>query len=244
MRPRPRLASDVALEIRQMITTELTPGAKLPSEKDIADRLGVSRNTVREALLVLWNEGLVTRRWGVGTFVREADEPIAQGLTWVPPMTTLIRGSGHEPSLSSVEIEQVDCPDDAATALSLAAGARVWSVARTFAIDGNPVVTLLDWLPTEINGRAIDPTALKDVNADMLTLLRDTARCRVVRMEAQLAAIGAEGEIASALAVDAGAHLIMATQVSVSETGAVVIFSRNYYRTDVTQLRLVRVPSI
>lgn len=52
----------------------LSPGTKLPGERDMAERYRVSRNTVREALRELEAVGLVHRRHGSGTYV--ADEPL------------------------------------------------------------------------------------------------------------------------------------------------------------------------
>ena len=45
------------------------PGEQLPSEKELSVKLGISRSTLREALLNLEQEGIVIRRHGVGTFV-------------------------------------------------------------------------------------------------------------------------------------------------------------------------------
>jgi DNA-binding GntR family transcriptional regulator len=47
------------------------PGAVIPSEAQLMKRFGVSRNTVRLAMEVLRDEGLVVTRHGCGTFVRE-----------------------------------------------------------------------------------------------------------------------------------------------------------------------------
>jgi DNA-binding GntR family transcriptional regulator len=46
-------------------------GVSLPSEKQLCDELGVSRNTVRRAYELLVDEGLVVRRQGVGAFVAD-----------------------------------------------------------------------------------------------------------------------------------------------------------------------------
>lgn len=240
MRQRSNLSSQIAGELRQLIAEELEAGARLPAEKELAERLQVSRNTLREALWLLWSEGLLVRRWGVGTFVRDVDEPVALSLTDVAPLREIIRAAGHDPSLTEVDIEREPCPDDAAKALAVPAGDDVWRVDRVFAVDGTPVAFLREWVPGELNGRAIDPTVLKDVNADMLSLLRDTARSRIVRMEAQLEAIAATDEVAGVLAVEPGAPLIRSVQASYADSGPIVIYSHVYYDTSVIGLRLVR----
>ncbi|GAA3398631.1 GntR family transcriptional regulator [Cryptosporangium minutisporangium] len=48
------------------------PGAAIPSEANLIERYGVARNTVRLAMEVLRDEGLVVTRHGCGTFVRES----------------------------------------------------------------------------------------------------------------------------------------------------------------------------
>ena len=62
----------VAAHVRGMIKRHRRkPGTPLPSEKNLADELGVSRNTVRRAYELLVTEGLVVRRQGVGAFVAD-----------------------------------------------------------------------------------------------------------------------------------------------------------------------------
>lgn len=48
---------------------ELPPGQRMPSEKDLHDEFGLARETVRRALALLRQEGLVEVRQGHGTFV-------------------------------------------------------------------------------------------------------------------------------------------------------------------------------
>ncbi|MBO3762299.1 FadR/GntR family transcriptional regulator [Ciceribacter sp. L1K22] len=65
-----RLYRQVADQIRSLIDAgELAPGARLPAERDLAERLAVSRPTIREALIVLEVEGLVQIRMGSGIYV-------------------------------------------------------------------------------------------------------------------------------------------------------------------------------
>ena len=62
----------IAADLRDAITHgELPPGSQLPTEQELGDRYKVSRNTVRLALGLLANEGIISSTPGRGTFVRE-----------------------------------------------------------------------------------------------------------------------------------------------------------------------------
>ena len=71
----------------------LAPGDRLPPERDLAQALGVSRMTVRQALASLAARGLVERGVGRGTFVREG-APVDHDLTRVAGFTARGRGPG------------------------------------------------------------------------------------------------------------------------------------------------------
>ncbi len=61
-----RVADDIASRIA---SGELAPGARLRSERDLAEYYGVSYGTVRRAMQVLRDRGLITTIHGRGTFV-------------------------------------------------------------------------------------------------------------------------------------------------------------------------------
>jgi GntR family transcriptional regulator len=67
----PHPSRRIAEELRRQIEAgELTPGAQLPSERDLARQYGTARNTAREAIRLLSDAGLVTVEHGRGVFVR------------------------------------------------------------------------------------------------------------------------------------------------------------------------------
>jgi GntR family transcriptional repressor for pyruvate dehydrogenase complex len=71
-----RLYQEIALQIRAHIESgEFPVGARLPSERELAGQLRVSRPSVREALIALEVEGLVEVRSGAGVFVCEPKRP-------------------------------------------------------------------------------------------------------------------------------------------------------------------------
>ena len=75
-----RLYRQIADQLREAIDTgEFAAGTRLPPERDLAAQLGVSRPSVREALIALEVEGRVEVRMGSGIYVREPDPAAARG---------------------------------------------------------------------------------------------------------------------------------------------------------------------
>jgi GntR family transcriptional regulator, transcriptional repressor for pyruvate dehydrogenase complex len=75
---RNKVYEEVAKQIERLILKKLSPGDKLPSERELAEMLKVSRSSIRDAIRGLELRGLVEPRQGAGTIVREpAAEPSA-----------------------------------------------------------------------------------------------------------------------------------------------------------------------
>lgn len=68
---RNKVYEEVARQIERLILKKLQPGDKLPSERELAETLGVSRGSIRDAIRSLELLGLVEPRQGAGTIVRE-----------------------------------------------------------------------------------------------------------------------------------------------------------------------------
>ena len=67
-----KLSSAVTRQVEKLILRGiLRPGERLPSERELADRLGVSRPSLREAVAELQDKGLLTSRAGAGIFVAD-----------------------------------------------------------------------------------------------------------------------------------------------------------------------------
>jgi len=75
-----RLYRQIAEQLRQLMASgEFAPGSRLPGERDLALQLGVSRPSVREALIALEVAGMIEVRTGSGIYVRQtsAAKPVA-----------------------------------------------------------------------------------------------------------------------------------------------------------------------
>ena len=80
-----RVHEEVAKQIERLIVQKLQPGDKLPAERELAEMLGVSRSSIRDAMRRLEIVGLVEPRQGAGTVVREISTA-----TLVSPLANVI----------------------------------------------------------------------------------------------------------------------------------------------------------
>lgn len=75
---RQSLVDTVVDQLRAQLTNgDWAVGDRIPTEHELAEQLGVGRNTVREAVRVLVHAGLLESRQGNGTFVRSTADPSA-----------------------------------------------------------------------------------------------------------------------------------------------------------------------
>jgi GntR family transcriptional regulator len=100
----------VAELAREIQVGRLPNGAQLPGENALAARFGVSRNTVRQALTELGNQGLIATHSGKGSFVTFDDRAIDERLGW----TRALAEQGVRTVTTLVRLEIVEEPELAA----------------------------------------------------------------------------------------------------------------------------------
>ncbi|MDI6823660.1 MAG: GntR family transcriptional regulator [Bacillota bacterium] len=113
------------------------PGDLLPSERELCARYGVSRITVRQAVLDLVREGLLERRRGKGTFVRRPK--VEDDLLGFYDFTRRMRDKGKEQTVRLLAVETVQSKG-AASWLNLEASEPLVRVTRLRIIDGEPLI--------------------------------------------------------------------------------------------------------
>src|SRR5499427_7925249 len=96
----------IADRLRDQIDSgALQPGERLPSEPDLVRQFDASRNTVRLALALLTNQGLVVTRQGLGTFVTEPARPFTALLSRVA-----VQPAGQSTSTVLPEVSRANAP--------------------------------------------------------------------------------------------------------------------------------------
>jgi GntR family transcriptional regulator len=213
------------------------PGGQLKSEPQLAQELGVSRATLREAMRTFETQGLLRRRQGVGTFVTRPSQVIESGLEVLESIESLAERIGLPVSMGSVEIR--NCPADEKTArkLGVVPETEVLCVSRVILTEGRPVAYLIDKLPREILRRRDVDSGFTGSVLDLLLKRGDpplgSSRC-------EIAAIAAPTTVARALNIQRGDSLLVFEAMLYSEDGNPVDYSFSYFLPGIFKFHVVR----
>jgi GntR family transcriptional regulator len=158
------LYRQLAAELRARIYDGTYPrGSRLPAEPELIAEHRVSRVTVRLALGLLREEGLIEPSRGRGTFVREA-APVRLALARytgegdVGPFTAACRAQGINGRMTVVAVDRLPAEPEVAARLELEDGAPVVRRVRHALIDGRPVQLQRSYFPAAL----VDGTPLAE----------------------------------------------------------------------------------
>ena len=136
----------IADELRRSVEAgELTAGRLLPSESELSTVHGVSRVTVRKALELLRDEGLIDSRQGFGWFV--AADPLRQALGRLGTIEEQLSELGVASERRVVGFRFVTAPPRARQVLG---STSVLEVRRVNLADGHPFARVTVWCPEEL----------------------------------------------------------------------------------------------
>jgi GntR family transcriptional regulator len=205
----------------------LVPGERLPPERELADWLGVSRMTVRQALASLAVRGLVERGVGRGTFVR-APGKVEHDLSGALGFTARLERQGLAAGTLSVAARELEAPAWVATALELPPGTPVLRVERLRSAGDRPLAMEDSWLPAARFPGLLD----RDLGGSLYALMRDHYGLAPASAVERLAPVGARPHEARALGVPDGAPLMLVERVARDGSGTPVELARDLHRGD------------
>jgi DNA-binding GntR family transcriptional regulator len=213
----------IAESFKEAITDgALKPGDRLDNELDLADQLGVSRPTVRQAVQRLVEEGLVVRRRGLGTLVTA---PRIQRSVALTSLHDDLRSSGRHPE--TTVLSAIESPADAefAAILAVPAGSPVLSVERLRYADGAPLALMHNYIPATVLGE-------QDAGQLAVSGLYELLRARGIELQAGEQTIGARKATpheARLLEAPRGATVLTMTRTTYNQDGKPVEHGSHSY---------------
>jgi GntR family transcriptional regulator len=218
-------------------------GSRLPSEPQLAELFGVSRNTVREAVRHLIAEGILESRQGVGTFVRGDGQhalPVETGIEELTSTTKLIEAAGYTPGCRDYKLDVVRATTDVATALAIEAGTFVYRISRVRLADLEPVMYCEDFLPVT----RIDEAAMRGFAGEgsLFAFLEQLGMAVKVARTVIKPAVP-EPHIAEALQLAADQPILLLRQVHFDQGNEPFLYSENTINSSFIEFQVRRVPS-
>jgi DNA-binding GntR family transcriptional regulator len=234
---RKRLSFRIRDELAARISSgRIPPGSRLPSEPQLAEELGVSRPTLREALRSLEEDGFVTRTRGAGTYASHRPR-LRNNLDINFGVTEAIRAAGMEPGTSEVTTSTERASDVEAASLDLAPGDPVVVLERVRTADARPVVFSRD----VVSATLVPASTMERLQEGSLyDLLEGEMGLTVHHGVVTLAPRRADKALAKRLGVKTGALLLYLRQVDYDRDGEPVALADEFHLADAFEFSVVR----
>ena len=242
LRRAPSLTDQVKNHIKDMIIRGEFADGRVPPEMELAEALGVSRTTVRDALSRLEMEGAISRRQGAGTFVNDPVLQIRSRLDEIWSYEAMLQAHGFTPSTRVLESRvyvagdpQLD-PSIAGT-LALDEGEQVLFIIKLFHEDSVPVILAHNYLPLRLTTELYTPA---DLDRPIYDFLEQLSRHRLAYYLSEIIPVNADATMAAVLQINSGAPLLSFDETGYNNDSEPILKAYSYFRDDLLRFRLLR----
>lgn len=218
---------------RAVLDGRVAPGERLDNEIAMANDLGLSRPTMRQAIQVLVDKGMLVRKRGVGTQVVQGRINRSVELT---SLYDDLAAAGKQPRTELLSLERKPADEELASELQVPPGTPVWDLRRLRLAGDQPLALMHNVIPA-----SIAPLDEVDLSA---TGLYDFLRQRGVTLRVAKQRIGARRATTNESALldePRNAPLLTMTRTAYDSAGRTVEFGNHAYRPDLYAFELTLV---
>jgi DNA-binding GntR family transcriptional regulator len=202
----------------------LAPGSRVDNEVALAGQLSLSRPTIRQAIQVLVDKGMVVRRRGVGTQV--VSSRLRRSVELTSLYDDLLR-DGQRPRTEVLRLELTKATADGGAHLGLDLDDQVWSLERLRYIDDQPLALMHNLVPASV----VDLGGVDLEKAGLYSTLRQAGvHMQVANQE--ITARRASAREARLLHESKGAPLLTMQRTVYNDNGLPVEYGLHLYRPD------------
>jgi len=215
--------------LRSLIIREFQPGDRLPSEPELGQQLGVSRTTLRVAMGYLEQQGMITRRHGVGTFVSSpSPAAVSGGLQFLQTIQELAKSANITAVASDLIITEVLASKETAGILTIDVGEPLNEIQYKISIKDLPVAYINTLAPSDV----VSAEELIKSGETVLEYLIKINNLGVAYTRSKIFAIEADEHLADELKVELNKALLHLVETYYTSHGDPVALSYNYFVTD------------
>jgi len=227
-KPRNKMSKLDALRLLNKFIKEnnLAIGDKLPPESELAELTGCSRLTLREALGVYREAGVIYSAQGKGTFICGDITQIFNTLNNNLGLTEMIIAAGYEPGVSHFEKELIKASSTVAGHLNIREGIDIIICKRLRTADGKPIVYTIDYFPP-----FLVPVFLErnDENMSFYELIENDAHLKIGNGRTEIFPLNCPEELAEKFHCSEGWPLLGFKHVTSDAKGTPILYSEEYF---------------
>jgi GntR family transcriptional regulator len=212
-------------------------GTKLASEPKLAEKFGVSRATLREAMRTFESQGLLKRQQGLGTFVVKPTYVIESGLEVLESIETQAEKIGLKVKMGDFEVSELKANNEIAQKLNISFGTPLIKISRVILTDDGPVAYLVDILIKGILDKEILKTQF---TGSVLDLLIHKGNQPLSLSKTEISAIHAPTDVAKALNIQRGDTMLLLNALLFDEEGVPIDYSHSYFLPGYFRLHIIR----
>lgn len=224
--------------IRRLITSSpWHPGDKIPSEKELSEKLDISRSSLREALSRLEQEGVLNAVRGQGRYLSNLSSlQVDRPMTKYESITEMIEALGHKVSTAVLEIEEAPADAACAVALETEVGTPMIRLLRIRYGDDDPLVVSENYIERSL---LPGPLQYRDWSGSISAMLAAHGSY----IESALATIGAANmpsEWATRYSLGGLDPWLVVNEVGLTTSGKPVLYAFDYHRSPEVTFTVLR----
>ncbi|MDF8366952.1 GntR family transcriptional regulator [Weissella paramesenteroides] len=211
-------------EIREAIDAgRWVPGDRIPAERELAEQFGVSRMTLRQAIMLLVDEGVLERRVGSGTFVSE--QKVQEHLNGITSFTDLMSDAGKKATSKTISFHAGRATNSEQEQLQLAPDARVLRMERVRYGDDEPIAFEVAAIPESLI-EGLSRSALTD---SLYRTLAEERGLKIGRAQQTVTAAAVKERVSEYLAIKRGDPVLVLRQITYDAKGVPFEYVQTQY---------------
>lgn len=224
--------TQIANELRKNIQDRIySIGERLPPEIQLSERFGVNRHTLRRAISLLKEEGLVRVDRGRGTFV--ASVPIRYPIGKRVRYNEALKAQDRTPNLRMLRCLEIPANEIIAEELGLNFGDRIALIERLGLADGQPISICTSYFPLQ---QFPDILPQMEQRESIVKLLQEVYNCDRLRQSTRLSARQIKPDDARLLQVSLNQPILLVESINVDREGKIIEYEVTRFRGDRMEL--------
>ncbi|MCE0827536.1 GntR family transcriptional regulator [Buttiauxella sp. A2-C2_NF] len=203
----------------QLNSADYNIGSPLPAEIRLAEEFGVSRMTIRKAIDLLVNCGLVVRRHGSGTYVVKKD--VHQETMNLTGLVEVMREQGREVVSEVLEFNVMPAPPAIASQLRIKIDEQIYYSRRVRYVDGKSLMVEDSYMPVKL----FRNLSVAHLEGSKFSYIEDECHIIVCGNYESLTPVLADRKMAKLLNIDELTPILRITSLSYSDSGEYVNYS-------------------